>query len=216
MNLKCCLVIILVLTTFNSYSASSIRISECKASNETNMDLLEANSNHENHAKSNKTYTNFVSFGPPKKENNWWDWIPHTSFFFTILSFFFTFWYTRRVAKKNKRDSVNDLFWLREVIFPNVINHALSLVNCGPTKFRENNSDAEQFVRNYYLEMTNTLRDRCIVATVISNEFKDEVESIIDDLDDSINDIDNEEDLKLLLSNFVTKFFLKLKQEQFN
>ncbi|WP_138973937.1 MULTISPECIES: hypothetical protein [Pseudoalteromonas] len=165
---------------------------------------------------SEQSYTNIVNIAGEKKDSNWWDWIPHTSFFFTILSFFFTFWYTRRVTRKNKRDSVNDLFWLREVIFPNVINHSLELVNSGPSKYRENNSDPEQFFRNYYLGMANTLRDRCIVATVISEEFKDEVETIIDDLDALIPEVRNEDELKLLLSNFITAFFLKLKKEQFN
>ncbi|WP_428614247.1 hypothetical protein [Pseudoalteromonas sp.] len=216
MSLKSGFLCTLILLSFHCYSVESNKLETCKKLSVINKSFAQSNSYLNDKTIKNQSYTNIVNVGADKKNGNWWDWIPHTSFIFTILSFFFTFWYTRRVAKRNKKDSVNDLFWLREVIFPNIIGHTLSFVNDSPSKYKENGSDSEEFFKNYYLEMANTLRDRCIVVTVVSSEFRDRIEYIIDELDASVSDVDDEDGLRLILSSFVTELFSALKQEQFN
>ena len=122
--------------------------------------------------------------------------------------------HTHKLTKKQKKESIHDLFWLREVIYPNCLKHFVTFIDEAPQLFRANGQDIDDFWESYGLEETNKIRDSFIWLVSVNTQLKDDAERIMDDLDDNIADVSSAEELNLILSQTAEKFIALLKNTQ--
>ncbi|QPK06531.1 hypothetical protein [Vibrio kanaloae] len=133
---------------------------------------------------------------------------------FAVLISVGSFFYTHSLTKKQKKESIHDLFWLREVIYPNCLKYFVAFIDEAPQLFRANGQNINDFWESYGLEETNKIRDSFIWLVSVDTQLKHDAELIMDDLDDKIADVESAEELNLILSQTAEKFISLLKNTQ--
>lgn len=135
---------------------------------------------------------------------------------FSIGSYFYTQYKTRKEQFSNQVKSINDDFWLRTVIIPNFIEPIVALLKNSPQKFVECNNNITDFYKNYYKDESNRIRDRTVFFHPISEKLQENLLLKIDDLDDDLFDLIHQENIKLEepLAKFLSGVVELIKLEQ--
>ncbi|WBA13447.1 hypothetical protein [Salinivibrio kushneri] len=128
-------------------------------------------------------------------DSPWWSFTPVGfgslgAFVIACVSLFRTESHNKQLKKR----SIEDGFWVREVLIPHFMDTLLDFVKGAPKKFVECKNDTAEFVRSYALEQLNALRDSLIIAAAVDPNLKPKLEQSIDDFDDFLGE---DEDIDL-------------------
>jgi len=105
------------------------------------------------------------------------------------------------IYRTNKKDSIIDVYWMREYFIPQFSNVLFPFLSESPGKFTEYmnlNPDASTakalFYREYALGLLNRLEDSIIILGVESPELQKKISSLLNEFQDSMMGIEDRDD----------------------
>ncbi|MEZ8191737.1 MULTISPECIES: hypothetical protein [Vibrio] len=98
-----------------------------------------------------------------------------------------TWFGTNKQSKRLQRQSIEEGFWMREVLIPHFMDDFLEFVKDAPKRFSET-GNITQFYANYALAELNKLRESLILVKAINAELKMKFEEAIEDFEDTIGE----------------------------
>jgi hypothetical protein len=131
-----------------------------------------------------------------------------------LCATFLQFFWTRRQLRKSKIDSINEQYWLREIIIPTVMEPVIDLSKNAKSKFNASNQNMRIFYTTYYLSLQERLFESIGPSVAVSDEFYHLLEDLIFDLDDEISSVSSEDELQGKVTEFVKSVVTSIKNEQ--
>lgn len=110
-------------------------------------------------------------------------WSDYSGIGAVILSLI-TLFYTSHQNRKLKQQSIEEVFWMREVLIPHFMDNFLQFVKDSPSKFSESNQNKGLFYAQYALERLNELRESLILVQAIDDSLKQELDKAIEEFDE--------------------------------
>jgi hypothetical protein len=98
----------------------------------------------------------------------------------------FNFFYTKRKDEANKRDTYIYDFWLREVLYPSVINEVKILATSSRTALMSSKFNLTKFYAEFFLEKINNIKDSSILMSSFDPGFPTFINERMDELEDLI------------------------------
>ncbi len=95
-----------------------------------------------------------------------------------------TLLYTQYQNRKLKQQSIEEVFWMREVLIPHFMDNFLQFVKDAPSKFSESNQNKGVFYAQYALERLNALRESLILVQAIDTSLKLKLDQAIEEFDE--------------------------------
>ncbi|CAM3147344.1 hypothetical protein [Vibrio rarus] len=124
--------------------------------------------------------------------------------------------YTYSIDSINRKASIHDEYWMREVIYPIFMQSFIEFIKRSPNEFRASQGDMPLFVECYALDELNKIRDNTIFLYTIDKSFPEKAEKFIDDFEDALGEVSDylgfKEALAMVSRDIIT--LLKSAQEK--
>ncbi|HHX8273703.1 TPA: hypothetical protein ACVOYM_002048 [Vibrio diabolicus] len=112
----------------------------------------------------------------------------------------FSIYYSRQVDLRNRKASIHDGYWMREVIYPTFMQSLIEFVRDAPKHYRDADGDYELFFDCYALDALNQIRDNTSFLNSIDKELPEKAEQLVDDFEETLQSVNDSSELKDALS----------------
>ncbi len=130
----------------------------------------------------------------------------------SIISLVWTWLQTNRL----KRQSIDEGFWMREILIPLFMDKFLIFVKDAPKHFEET-MDATSFYIDYALEKLNELRESLVIADAIDTNLKAQLETAIENFENFMGEEDptNSASFTVGLTTMASSVIQAIRQSQY-
>ncbi|RXQ03304.1 hypothetical protein EGL69_13610 [Vibrio parahaemolyticus] len=129
-----------------------------------------------------------------------------------------TLLYTQYQNRKLKQQSIEEVFWMREVLIPHFMDNFLQFVKDAPSRFSESNQNKGRFYAQYALERLNALRESLILVQAIDTSLKIKLDQAIEEFDEFMGE-DGDMDTSTLndvLADMTKKVIQAIQKAQYD
>ncbi|WP_045588157.1 hypothetical protein [Vibrio parahaemolyticus] len=112
----------------------------------------------------------------------------------------FSIYYSRQIDLRNRKASIHDGYWMREVIYPTFMQSLIEFVRDAPKHYRDAGGDYELFFDCYALDALNQIRDNTSFLNSIDKELPEKAEQLVDEFEEKLQSITDSSELKEVLS----------------
>lgn len=122
--------------------------------------------------------------------------------------------YTRYVDVTNRKASIHDEYWMREVIYPTLMQSFIDYSKDAPKAFRRYNQNAVDYLREEGIDALNNVRDNTPFLNSIEDTLGEQAQGILDSLEEDLQEAQDVGEFKDTLSKASTKLIDLLKSAQ--
>lgn len=113
-----------------------------------------------------------------------------------------------------RKQSINDQYWMREVIYPACLQPVTDFVRDAKSHYEASGNDLAVFFDSYALERMNQIRDTFMLSVAISPVLSNNLGHALDDLEDAFDNVTQSHELTICLTVFLGSVIQLLKNAQ--